>query len=339
MQLLNNRLASYMEKVCSLEQNNSQLEKNIRQWYENNQPNGLPDCSNYFRKIEELQKQIPIYYVENARAFLDMDNAKLAADDFKNKLELEVNLRKSTESDIFGLHRVLERLNMEIRDLQFTVQNLQDELQELKKNHEEEVNCLRAQLGARVSVEVNAAPCVDLNSVLSEIRQEYENLMERNLREVEEIFLARSEELNREMISGAEQLQSFAGDLNELKRNVQTLEIELQSQLSMKFALEESLVETESSYGSQLSQLQFLIDSVESELVEMRFNLELQNVAYKQLMDQKNHLEMEIATYKHLLEGNDIQHVKSAPIHQSDNEQHHHFKVHQSIKQVHQTKC
>lgn len=46
-------------------------------------------------------------------------------------------------------------------------------------------------MGARVSVEVNAAPCKDLNKTLSEIRQEYEMLMERNLKEVEDIFLTR----------------------------------------------------------------------------------------------------------------------------------------------------
>ncbi|KAM4033279.1 keratin, type I cytoskeletal 19-like [Anomaloglossus baeobatrachus] len=334
MQQLNNRLASYLEKVCSLEQENSQLEKNIRQWYEKNQPDGLPDCSNYFKTIQELQKQIPAFYSENAKMFLDMDNAKLAADDFRNKLELEMSVRKITESDINGLRRVLDRLNMETCDLEMTVQHLQDELQELKNNHEEEVNGLRTQLGARVSVEVNAAPCADLNSVLSEIRQQYEKLLDRNLQEVEEIFLARSEELNREMISGAEQLQTVSGDLIELKRNMQTLEIELQGQLSMKSALDDSLCETEASYGSQLSQLQCLINNVESELAEIRPELEQQNVAYKQLMDQKSHLEMEIATYKRLIEGHDLQYMKSVPIHQSDNEQH--FRSHQTITQVQQ---
>ncbi|CAJ0931447.1 unnamed protein product [Ranitomeya imitator] len=338
MQQLNNRLASYLEKVSSLEKENSQLERSIRQWYEKNQPDGLPDFSNYLKTIQELQKQIPAFHSENAKIFLDMDNAKLAADDFRNKLELEMSLKKHIESDVKGLRKVLDRLSMETCDLEMSVQNLEDELQELKKNHEEEVNCLRTQLGARVSVEVNAAPSVDLNSVLSEIRQQYEKLLERNLREVEEIFLARTEELNREMISGAEQLQTVSGDLIELKRNVQTLEIELQSQLSMKSALDESLNEIESSYGSQLSQLQCLINHVELELGQIRSELEQQNIAFKQLMDQKNHLEMEIATYKRLIEGHDLQHMKSVPIHQSDNEQHNNFKGHQAITQVQQTK-
>lgn len=50
---------------------------------------------------------------------------------------------------------------------------------------------MQAQLGARVNVEVDAAPSADLNRTLFEIREQYENLMERNLREVETIFRQR----------------------------------------------------------------------------------------------------------------------------------------------------
>lgn len=42
-----------------------------------------------------------------------------------------------------------------------------------------------------------------------------------------------SEELNRDMVFGAELLQSVSSDLIELKRSLQTLDIELQSQLSV----------------------------------------------------------------------------------------------------------
>ncbi|XP_077316042.1 keratin, type I cytoskeletal 19-like [Lithobates pipiens] len=335
MQLLNNRMATYMEKVCSLEQKNGQLERNIREWFEKNEPDGLPDCSKYYRTIQELQSQIPVAYKQNAKVFLEMDNAKLTADDLRNKYELEINLRKGIEADVKGLHKVLERLNMEVDDLQIQVYSLQEELQELKKTHEEEVNSLRTHLGARVSVEVNAAPCEDLNKTLSEIRQEYEKLMERNLKEVEDMFLTRIEDLNRDMVFGAEQLQSVSSGLIELKRSVQTLEIELQSQLSMKSALGNSLAETEANYQSQLSQLQCLINNLESELGQIRFDLEKQNTAYKILMDQKNHLEMEIGTYKHLIEGHEIH----APVRNNSTDTHHAVKVQITTAQVHQAKC
>ncbi|CAJ0967306.1 unnamed protein product [Ranitomeya imitator] len=131
--------------------------------------------------------------------------------------------------------------------------------------------------------------------------------MERNLKEVESIFLARSAELNREVSSGAEQLQSFSSELIDLKRSVQTLEIDLLSQLSMKSALENTLAETKATFGTQLAQLQEMIDNIESQLGQMRSDLERQNYEYKILKDQKTLLEMEITTYKQLLDGNDIQ--------------------------------
>ncbi|XP_075034450.1 keratin, type I cytoskeletal 19-like [Mixophyes fleayi] len=335
MQLLNKRMASYMQKVSSLEQENGQLERHIQEWYELNQPNGLPDVSNYFRTMQEVQNQIRKMYVENAKVFLDMDNAKMAADDIGNKFEIERRLRSSIEADINSLRRVVERMNMEICDLEISVQSLQDELQELEKAHEEEVNCLRCQLGARVSVEVDAAPSVDLNSVLSDIRQQYEKLMDRNLREVEEIFLARTEELNNEMVFGEEQLQSVNTNLIELKRTVQTLEIELHSGLSMKSALEHSLTETAASFSFQLDQIQCLINNVESELAQIRCDLKQHNTEYKILMDQKNHLETEIATYKRIIEGHDI-HV---PVLHTIIETEHSVKAPHNTGQVHQNKC
>lgn len=338
MQCLNDRLASYLEKVRSLEQENSQLEKNIREWYDRNQPSTFPDFSCFFRTIQELQGQISSATIDNARIVLQIDNARLASDDFKNKYEMEMRLKNSVESDVNGLRRVLEELNRERCELESQVQNLQEELLQMKRNHEEEVNSLNAQLGARVNVEMDAAPSVDLNRALFEIREQYENLMERNMRDAENMFLQRSEELSRQMESGSEQLQSVQTEVIELRRNIQTLEIELQSQLSMKSALEGTLAETEATYGGQLAQLQCMINNVESELAQMRGDLERQNHEYKTLMDQKTHLEMEIATYKRLLEGHDT-HVSGRHFSGTKEVSHHAVKIHHIPEHTHHTKC
>ncbi|XP_075134423.1 keratin, type I cytoskeletal 19-like [Leptodactylus fuscus] len=338
MQHLNDRLASYLDKVSSLERQNAQLEGNIREWYERNQPSTLPDFSSYFRTIQELQSQISSASIENARIVLQIDNARLAADDFRNKFEMERQLRNSVEADVNGLRTQLEELKREICTLDSQVQNLQEELQQMKRNHNEEVNSLRAQLGARINVEVDAAPSADLNRTLSEIRQQYENLMERNLREVEAMFRQRTEDLNREVASGSEQLQSVQTEVIDLRRKIQTLEIELQSQLSMKSALEGTLAETEATFGSQLAQLQNLINNVESQLTQIRSDLERQNHEYKILMDQKTHLEMEIATYKRLLEGHNI-HASDHHVSMAKHGSHHHsVKTHHAISHVH-SKC
>lgn len=57
MQNLNDRLASYLEKVRSLESANAQLERQIREWYENQKPE-VRDYSKYQAVIDDLRKKV-----------------------------------------------------------------------------------------------------------------------------------------------------------------------------------------------------------------------------------------------------------------------------------------
>ncbi|KAM5134810.1 keratin, type I cytoskeletal 14-like [Mantella aurantiaca] len=307
MQILNDRLATYLEKVRSLEQENAQLERKIREWYEKQAPYTSPDFNPFFKTIEDLQNKILQGNATNASLLLQIDNARLAADDFRTKYENEAALRMGVEADINGLRRVQDELSLSKKDLDMQYQNLNDELTFLKKNHEEEVNSLRSQLGTKVNVEVDAAPAVDLNKLLTDLRSQYENIMEQNAKEAERWFLEKSEELNHQMTSSAQQLQTYNTEIIQLRHTFQNLEIELQTQMSLKAALENSLAETEARYSVQLHQLQDLINDVEMKLAELRCDLERQNFEYKTLLDVKTHLEREIATYRQLLDAEDTQ--------------------------------
>ncbi|XP_056403644.1 keratin, type I cytoskeletal 19-like [Hyla sarda] len=331
MQLLNERLSSYLGEVRTLEMENAQLERKICQWYENNPPKTPPDGTEYFKIIDKLQDEIIEATLENANIMLEIDNARLAAADYRSKYEQELAQSNNMVVDMNNLGRVLEALSGENNDLEMHVQSLQGEVNNLKSNSEEEIESLLSQLGARINVEMNAAPSIDLNEALSEIREEYETLMQQNLKEAEDMFLEMSQELSREVASSSEQLQSIGTELIEMKRCVQALEIELQSELSLKSALEGTLAETEAAFGSKLAELQCLINNMEADLASILSNLERQNYEYKVLMDQKTHLEMEIATYKRLLDGHDIDistHDMSHGKHGHHTGSYHHLKHH-----------
>ncbi|KAI5219214.1 Keratin, Type I Cuticular Ha1 [Manis pentadactyla] len=305
MQFLNDRLASYLEKVRQLERENAELENRIREWCQQQEPFVCPNYQSYFRTIEELQQKILCTKSENARLVVQIDNAKLAADDFRTKYETELGLRQLVESDINGLRRILDELTLCKSDLEAQVESLKEELLCLKRNHEEEVNTLRSQLGDRLNVEVDAAPTVDLNRVLNETRCQYEALLETNRRDVEEWFTTQTEELNKQVVSSSEQLQTSQAEIIELRRTVNALEIELQAQHNLRNSLENTLTETEARYSSQLSQLQCMITSVESQLAEIRGDLERQNQEYQVLLDVRARLEGEINTYRGLLDSED----------------------------------
>ncbi|NXM54739.1 K1C19 protein, partial [Illadopsis cleaveri] len=307
MQSLNDRLASYLEKVRALEEANTDLETKIRNWYQKQGPSPARDYSSYFKTIEDLRDKILDATIDNARIVLQIDNARLAADDFKTKFETEQGLRMSVEADINGLRRVLDELTLSRADLELQIEALKEELAYLKKNHEEELSALRGQVAGQVSVELDSAPGIDLSKILADMRDQYEHMAEKNRKDAEAWFHSKTEELNREVAVNTEQLQSSKSEVTDLRRTLQGLEIELQSQLSMKAALEGTLADTEARYGAQLAQIQALVGSIEAQLAELRADMERQNTEHKILMDIKTRLEQEITTYRQLLEGQDSQ--------------------------------
>ncbi|XP_009918736.1 keratin, type I cytoskeletal 12 isoform X2 [Haliaeetus albicilla] len=308
MQNLNDRLAAYLDKVRSLEDANTELERKIREWYEKNGPGaGIPgsgnDYSKYYPIIEDLRNKIINATIDNARIILQVDNARLAADDFRLKYENEMALHQSVEADINGLRRVLDELTLTRADLEMQIESLNEELAYLKKNHEEELQGIQSSALGQVSVEMDAAPGTDLTKLLNDMRGQYEVIADQNRKEAEAWFNEKSGELKREISTNTEQLQSGKSEITDLKRTLQSLEIELQSQLAMKKSLEDTLAETEGGYCAQLSQMQLQIGNLESQLFQVRADMERQNAEYQQLLDIKTRLEMEIETYRRLLDG------------------------------------
>ncbi|XP_077019376.1 keratin, type I cuticular Ha2 [Tamandua tetradactyla] len=305
MQFLNDRLANYLERVRQLERENAELESKIQEASQSQVLTLFPDYRSYFQTIEELQQKVLCTKAENARMVVHIDNAKLAADDFRTKYETELSMRQLVEADINGLCRVLDELTLCKADLEAQVESLKEELLCLKKTHEQEVGGLRGQLGDRLNIEVDAAPPVDLHRMLEEMRSQYEAVVETNRRDVEEWFNTQMEELNRQVATSSEQLQGYQSDIIDLRRRVDTREIELQTQLSLRDSLESTLNESEARYSSQLAQVQCLISNVESQLAEIRCDLERQNHEYQVLLDVRARLESEINTYRTLLESED----------------------------------
>ncbi|XP_072506056.1 keratin, type I cytoskeletal 24-like [Notamacropus eugenii] len=306
MQSLNDRLASYLDKVHALEEANTDLEIKIKEWYDKSgarDAESKKDYDKYYQIIEDLRNQIITATIDNAKIITPIDNARLAAEDFRMKYENELCVRQSVEADINGLHKVLDELNITTSDLKMQYESLNEELVYLKKNHEEEMKSAQGMNHGDVNVEMNAAPGTDLTKLLNNMRAQYEELAEQNRREAEEQFRKQSATLQAQISTDAGAADSAKSEMLELKRTLQGLEIELQSLMAMQDSLEGTLEDTEASYVARLSQMQLQISSLEKQICQIRGEVDCQNSEYEQLLNIKTRLEMEIETYRSLLDG------------------------------------
>ncbi|XP_048028496.1 keratin 99 [Megalobrama amblycephala] len=303
MQNLNERLATYLEQVHSLEQANKKLELQIKEFYDNKSPLQRKDLSAYFKTISELRTQIHSRNVENTELRLKLDNTKLTAEDFHLKYETEMNMRAVVEADSAQLRGVLGEIKLSIGDLDNQLAGLKEELLYLKKNHEEELHLLREKQGGSVNVEMDCAARSDLDMELQEMRAHYEMLIEKNRREAESWFQSKAEVLQTKVTTSFTEIKTSQTELTDLKRTFQSLEIELQGVLTMKQNLEQSLAEVGICYAAQLNQLQLQIDHLQEELQRLNANIQQQALEYQLLLDIKMRLELEIAEYRRLLDG------------------------------------
>ncbi|XP_034400908.1 keratin 98 [Cyclopterus lumpus] len=304
MQNLNDRLSSYLDKVRTLEKENDRLDKQIRDWYQSRTVISH-DYTSYFATIDDLKDKIRIASRLNAKTILDIDTAKLAADDFKMKYENELAMRMAVEADISGLKRVLDEMNLVRMDLESQYEGLKDELLTLKRNHEEELILLRSQMGGQVNVSVDATPSTDLNQVMSEIREYYESVIGKNRKELEAWYQNKTAAVEQDVITHTEILVTSHTEIKDLKSTLQRLQIELQSHLSMKASLEGTLAETQARYSAQLTGLQHMVTSLEAQLSQLHASIAINKQEYDMLLDLKTRLQMEIAEYRRLLDGED----------------------------------
>ncbi|XP_072927952.1 keratin, type I cytoskeletal 19-like [Hemitrygon akajei] len=302
MQSLNDRLAAYLEKVRSLEKSNAELELQIREFYQQAGPANR-DYSEYWATINNLREKINELILTNSGIMLQVDNSKLAAEDFKTKFETELTIRMSVENDINGLRMMLDNLNLERSQLETDIENLKEELIYIRKNHEDELRSLRSQMSGNVSVDVKDEDSADLLKILADIRAKHEAMVNKHKAETDEWYKQEIASKQQEMTVNAGAIDGEKSKLTELRRSCQGLETELSTLQSIIASLERNLDEVDMRFGGERDKLQMTINGLEAELGGIRAKLVTMSGEYQQLLNIKSRLEAEIETYRRLLGG------------------------------------
>ncbi|MBN3284388.1 K1C18 protein, partial [Polyodon spathula] len=361
MQCLNDRLANYLDKVRFLEKSNQELELKIRNVMAEKSPkykDFSPMMAQAHALNEEVRKMTLdnsriLLQIDNAKltagdfrmnsmfpypllasvAIIFFFSVQLLISIHPNisetttlllhiLWETECDLTQSVERDIQALKRVKAEYVGILSSMQAQMDSMTEEIHFLKKNHKEEVAAIMARLSCeQVSVEVDAAQGPDLAAVLAELRSQYEGVARKNKEDAEAWYQKKMETVTLEVQQNTGALQSATSEINEKKRILQSLEVELESLRKQVNMLEGNLGETSHRYTVELERLQVRLTQLEAELATLRHDLQSNKMEYEQLLRIKESLQLEIATYRRLLEGEEVhQHeaseqVLSLPLH------------------------
>ncbi|KPP65911.1 hypothetical protein Z043_115633, partial [Scleropages formosus] len=182
---LNDRFASYIEKVRFLEQQNKVLVAELNQ-LRGKEPSRLGDI--YQEELRELRRQVDGLNAGKARLEIERDNLASDLAMLKQKLQDEINLRMEAENNLSVFRQDVDDAAMNRVQLERKIDALQDEINFLKKIHEEELRELQEQLKAQqVHVDIDVSK-PDLTAALKDIRLQYEAMAASNIQETEELY-------------------------------------------------------------------------------------------------------------------------------------------------------
>ncbi|NWV23498.1 GFAP protein, partial [Origma solitaria] len=322
MMELNDRFASYIEKVRLLEQQNKVLVLELNQ-ARDQEPSRTADI--YQEELRELRRRVE--QLATAKARLEMEKDNLAEDlgSLQQKLQDEVTLRLEAESNLAAYRQDVDNAALARLDLERRVGTLQDEIAFLRKVHEEvtplwgwgswglgsaltplslqELRELQEQLARqRVHVEVDASK-PDLTAALRDIRSQYEAMAASNVQETEEWYKSKFADLTDAAARHAEALRVAKQEANEYRRQLQVLTCDLEALRGSNESLERQLRELEERYALETAGYQDTVVRLEEDIRSLKEEMARHLQDYQDLLNVKLALDIEIATYRKLLEG------------------------------------